>query len=59
MKVLLKNYIENGSKQNVVFAVIKNGQGSKLSFVFELHLQKLPKGVVYGNQYIFGLLEQI
>ena len=36
-------------------------QGSKLSFfqVAQLHPQKLPIGVVYRNQYIFGLHAEI
>ena len=36
--------------------------GLKIKFFFQgaqLHLQKLPKGVVYRNQYIFGLPAEI
>ena len=47
--------------QSIAFLGNKN-QGSKLSFVFQgaqLHLQKLPKGAVYRNQYIFGLPAEI
>ena len=42
-------------------AILIATQGSKLSFFpgAQLHFQKLPKGVVYRNQYIFGLPAEI